>query len=322
MNRRPLLLGAIAALAPFTSARADAPWPTKTIRYISPFSPGGGTDTVSRLVCDQIGRILGQQIIIDNKAGAGGNIGTAEMAHAAPDGYTIGLISVASHAINPVFYAKMPYDPDKDIVAISLIASLPNLLGISKSLPANNVPELIALCKKDPGKYSYASSGPGSSLHLCGELFKMMAGVDIVHVPYKGAGAAYQDLISGQVQMMFGNMPGMLTQVRGNNLRGLAVTSAERSRMAPEFPTIAETLPGYQGTSWYGIGAPAGTPEPVIARLEAAIKEALAKPEMQARFFELGLDIPPLGRAGLKEFIAKERALWAPVVKASGARAE
>lgn len=322
MNRRPLLLGAIAALAPFTSARADAPWPTKTIRYISPFSPGGGTDTVSRLVCDQISRILGQQIIIDNKAGAGGNIGTAEMAHAAPDGYTIGLISVASHAINPVFYAKMPYDPDKDIVAISLIASLPNLLGISKSLPANNVPELIALCKKDPGKYSYASSGPGSSLHLCGELFKMMAGVDIVHVPYKGAGAAYQDLISGQVQMMFGNMPGMLTQVRGNNLRGLAVTSAERSRMAPEFPTIAETLPGYEGTSWYGIGAPAGTPEPVIARLEAAIKEALAKPEMQARFFELGLDLPPLGRAGLKEFIAKERALWAPVVKASGARAE
>jgi tripartite-type tricarboxylate transporter receptor subunit TctC len=322
MNRRPLLLGAIAALAPFASARADAPWPTKTIRYISPFSPGGGTDTVSRLVCDQISRILGQQIIIDNKAGAGGNIGTAEMAHAAPDGYTIGLISVASHAINPVFYAKMPYDPDKDIVAISLIASLPNLLGVSKSLPASNVPELIALCKKDPGKYSYASSGPGSSLHLCGELFKMMAGVDIVHVPYKGAGAAYQDLISGQVQMMFGNMPGMLTQVRGNNLRGLAVTSAERSRMAPEFPTIAETLPGYQGTSWYGIGAPAGTPEPVIARLEAAIKEALAKPEMQARFFELGLDIPPLGRAGLKEFIAKERALWAPVVKASGARAE
>lgn len=322
MKRRSLMLGSVAALAPLASGRADAPWPAKTIRYISPFSPGGGTDTVSRLLCDQLSRILGQQIIVDNKAGAGGNIGTAEMAHAAPDGYTIGLISVASHAINPVFYARMPYDPDRDIVAISLIASLPNLLGVSKSLPAANVPELIALCRKDPGKYSYASSGPGSSLHLCGELFKMRAGVDIVHVPYKGAGAAYQDLISGQVQVMFGNMPGMLTQVRGNNLRGLAVTSLERSRMAPELPAIAETLPGYQGTSWYGVGAPAATPEPIVARLEAAIGEALAQPGMQARFFELGLDIPPLGRAGLNAFIARERALWAPVVKAPGARAE
>jgi tripartite-type tricarboxylate transporter receptor subunit TctC len=322
MKRRYLMLGSVAALAPLSSASAQRAWPAKTIRYIVPFSPGGGTDTVSRLLCDQLSRILGQSFVVDNKGGAGGNIGTAEMAHAAPDGYTMGLISVASHAINPVFYAKLPYDPDRDIIAVSLVASLPNLLGVTPSLPVSNVPELIALCKKEPGKYSFASSGPGTSLHLSGELFKKMAGVDIVHVPYKGAGAAYGDLMSGQVQMMFGNMPGMLTQVKGGKLKGLAVTSPERSKLAPEFPAIAETLPGYAATSWYGVGVPAGTPEQIVARLESAIEEAMSQSAIQQRFNDLGLEIPPLGRAGLQEFIAKERALWDPVVKASGVKAE
>ena len=321
MKRRHLLLGSIAAIAPLAATHADTAWPTKPVRFIVPFAPGGGTDTVSRLICDQLGRRLNQSFVIDNKGGAGGNIGTAELAHAAPDGYTIGLISVSSHTLNPMLYTKLPYDPDKDLVAISRVALLANFLGVTRSLPVDDVAGLIALCKKEPGKYAFASSGPGTSLHLSGELFKTMAGVDIQHVPYKGAGAAYGDLIAGTVHMMFANMPSMLPQVRGGKLKGLAVTSAERSKSAPEVPTIAETLPGYVATSWYGIGAPAGTPEPILAKLEAGIAAALATPDIQKRWQDdLGLDMPPAGRAGFAEFLAADRARWAPAVKASGVR--
>jgi tripartite-type tricarboxylate transporter receptor subunit TctC len=273
------------------------------------------------LICDQLARRFDQSFVIDNKGGAGGNIGTAELAHAVPDGYTIGLISVSSHTLNPMLYRKLPYDPDRDLVAISRVALLANFLGVTRSLPVDDVAGLIALCKKEPGKYAFASSGPGTSLHLSGELFKTMAGVDIQHVPYKGAGAAYGDLIAGTVHMMFANMPSMLPQVRGGKLKGLAVTSAERSKAAPEVPTIAETLPGYVATSWYGIGAPAGTPEPILAKLEAGIAAALATPDIQKRWQDdLGLDMPPAGRAGFAEFLAADRARWAPAVKASGVR--
>jgi tripartite-type tricarboxylate transporter receptor subunit TctC len=320
MKRRHLMLGSLAAAAPL-AAWAQAAWPTKPVRFIVPFAPGGGTDSVSRLICDQLGRTFGQSFVVDNKGGAGGNIGTVELARAAPDGYTLGLISVASHTLNPMLYTKLPYDADKDIIPISRLALLVNLLGVTSTLPANNVAELIALCKKDPGKYSFASSGPGSSLHLSGELFKALAGVDIVHVPYKGAGAAYGDVISGTVNMMFANMPSMLPQVRGGKLKGLGVTSAERSRAAPEIPAIAETLPGYVATSWYGLGAPAGTPEPIIAKLEAAVGEALAQPEIRRRWQDdLGLDMPPAGRAGFAEFLAADRKAWTPAVQASGVK--
>jgi tripartite-type tricarboxylate transporter receptor subunit TctC len=249
MKRRGLMLGSLAAATPLGAARAQAAWPSKPVRFIVPFAPGGGTDGVSRLICDQLSKAFGQSFVVDNKGGAGGNIGTVEIARAAPDGYTLGLISVASHTINPQLYNRLPYDPDKDIIAVSLLATLVNLLGVTASLSVDNVAELIALCKKAPGKYSFASSGPGSSLHLSGELFKVMAGVDIIHVPYKGAGAAYGDLIAGTVNMMFANMPSMLPQVRGGKLKGLGVTSAERSRAAPDIPAIAETLPGYVATS-------------------------------------------------------------------------
>jgi tripartite-type tricarboxylate transporter receptor subunit TctC len=228
MLRRGLLMSSITApmVVRGLTAEAQAQWPAKTVRFIVPFAPGGGTDTVSRLICDQLGRSFGQQFVVDNKGGAGGNIGTAELARATPDGYTIGLISVASHTLNPMLYSKLPYDADKDIVGISRVAVLANLLGVPQSLPASSVAELIALCRKEPGKYSFASSGPGTSLHLSGELFKTMADVDIIHVPYKGAGPAYNDLASGTVQMMFANMPSMLPQVRGGKLKGLGVTSA------------------------------------------------------------------------------------------------
>ena len=228
---------------------------------------------------------------------------------------------MASHTLNPMLYTKLPYNPDKDIVAISRVALLANLLGVTPSLPANNVAELIALCKKEPGKYSFASSGPGTSLHLSGELFKKMAGVDIIHVPYKGAGPVYTDLMAGIVNMMFANMPSMLPQVRGGKLKGLGVTSAQRSKAAPDIPAIAETVPGYVATSWYGIGAPAGTPEPILARLEAAIGEALKSPEVQKRWNDdLGLDMPPPGRAGFDLFLAEDRKLWEPAVKISGVK--
>jgi len=321
IGRRTLLAAAGGSVLAPAIVRAQAAWPNKTVKFICPFAPGGGTDTVSRLMADQLSRILGQTFVVENKGGAGGNIGTVEMARAAPDGYTIGLISVASHTLNPMLYSKLPYDADKDIVGVSRVAILANLLGVTASLPANNVAELIALCKKEPGKYSFASSGPGTSLHLSGELFKTMAGVDILHIPYKGAGPAYNDVISGTVTMMFANMPSMLPQVKGGKLKGLGVTSAERFRGAPDIPAIAETVPGYVATSWYGIGAPAGTPEPILARLEAAITEALKTPDIQKRWADdLGLDLPPPGRKGFDQFVAEDRKLWAPAVKASGVK--
>jgi tripartite-type tricarboxylate transporter receptor subunit TctC len=220
-----------------------------------------------------------------------------------------------------MLYSKLPYDPDKDIVGVSRLATLANLLGVTPSLPAGSVAELIALCKKEPGKYSFASSGPGTSLHLSGELFKSMAGVDIIHVPYKGAGPVYSDLMAGTVSMMFANMPSMLPHVRAKKLKGLGVTSAQRSRSAPEIPAIAETLPGYVATSWYGVGAPAGTPEPVLARLEATLTQVLASADIEKRWTsDLGLDMPPPGRKGFDDFLAQDRKLWAPVVKASGVK--
>lgn len=320
LHRRTVLVAAPAIVAA-SSVRAQAAWPSKTVRFICPFAPGGGTDTVSRLICDQLSKILNQTFVVENKGGAGGNIGTVELARAVPDGYTLGLISVASHTLNPMLYSKLPYNPDKDIIGVSRVALLANLLGVTPSLPANNIAELIALCKKEPGKYSFASSGPGTSLHLSGELFKTMAGVDIIHVPYKGAGPVYNDLMAGTVNMMFANMPSMLPHVKANKLKGLGVTSAGRSKAAPEIPAIAETVPGYVATSWYGVGAPAGTPEPILARLEAAIAQALASPDIQKRWStDLGLDLPPPGRKGFDEFVAQDRKLWAPAVQASGVK--
>jgi len=320
MPRRRHVVVGMASLLAAPAVHAQA-WPQKPLRWIVPFVPGGGTDTVSRLVADPLQRILGQQVLVENKGGAGGNIGTTELARAAPDGYTVGLISVASHTLNPMLYSRLPYDPDRDIAPISLLATLANLLGATPSLPVTDVASLIQLAKKEPGKYAYASSGPGTSLHLSGEMFKVMAGVDLLHVPYRGAGAAYNDLASGQVHLMFGNLPGMLPQVRSGKLRGLAVTGPTRSRAAPELPTVGETVPGFVATSWYGMGAPAGVPEPILARLEAAVTEVLANKDLQERFVnELGLDVVTPGRKAIAEHIAADRKLWGPSVKAAGVK--
>ena len=296
-------------------------FPSRPVTLVVPFPPGGGTDTGGRVIAEQLGRRWGQPVIVENKGGAAGQIGADFVAKSRPDGYTLLLGNIGTQAINPLLYSKLPYDADKDIVGVSRLATLANLLGVTPSLPADNVAELIQLCKKEPGKYSFASSGPGTSLHLSGELFKSMAGVDIIHVPYKGAGPVYNDLMAGTVNMMFANMPSMLPHVRAKKLKGLGVTSAQRSQAAPEIPTIAETLPGYVATSWYGVGAPAGTPEPVLAKLEATLAQILASADIQKRWTnDLGLDMPPPGRKGFDDFLAQDRKLWAPVVKASGVK--
>jgi tripartite-type tricarboxylate transporter receptor subunit TctC len=322
MRRRALIASTASLVLAPAIVRAQAAWPNRQVRFIVPFPPGGGTDTVGRIIADQLGKTLGQTFVVDNKGGAGGTVGTVELARAAPDGYTVGMITVGSHGIHPTLYARLAYDPYKDFTPISMFASLPNLLALHPSVPANSVAELIALLTKNPGKYTFCSSGAGTSLHLSGELFKQMTGVDMLHVPYKGGGPALIDLLAGQVHMIFGNAPSTWPLVKEGKLRALGVTSPQRSRIMPDIPAIAETVPGFAATSWYGLAGPAGLPLPIVERLEAVLREILAKPEVIKRYEELGTDIPPLGKAHLDKFYPEEIARWAPVVRASGARVE
>ena len=318
---RVFALGICVAGLSVAPAALGQTYPTKPVRVVVPYPPGGVGDTTMRAIAQQLSESLGQPFVIDNKPGASQMIGADAVAKAAPDGYTLFLGSVTSLAINVSSQKKMPYDPVKDFAPVSMLYFSPMYLVVNPAVPAQSVKELVALAKAQPGKLSFASIGQGGSIHLAGEMFKSMAGVDILHIPYKGAGPAYNDVISGTVTMMFANMPSMLPQVKGGKLKGLGVTSAERSKAAPEIPAIAETVPGYVATSWYGIGAPAGTPEPILAKLEAAIAEALKSPEVQKRWADdLGLDMPPPGRKGFNEFVAEDRKLWAPAVKASGVK--
>ena len=314
---------ALAVLDMAGLARAqDAAWPAKPVRLILPFTPGGATDFQGRILCDMLTREFRQQFFIDYKPGAGSNIGVAELARSAPDGYTLGWITVASHAINPTLYAKLPFDHIKDFAPVSMIGMFPNLLVVNNSLPVVNVPELIALLKREPGKYAFASSGQGTSLHLSGEMFKGMTGTDMLHVPYKGGGPAITDVIAGQVHMTFGNMPTVLPHAKGGKVRPIAVTSSERWFTAPEIPTIAETVPGFLAMSWHGVAYPARTPEAIVDKLAAAIHRALATPEMQERLAFGGSKATPMSPREFAAFIAEDTARWAPAIKASGARVE
>ena len=294
-------------------------YPTKPVRFVVPFAPGGTTDVLARLLGEKLSVSLGQQFVIDNQAGAGGNIGTAQVAKAEPDGYTILMGTVGTHAINQSIYPRLPFDPIKDFAPITLVATVPNVLVVNPEVPANSVAELIALAKAKPGELNFASSGNGSSIHLSGELFKVMAGVDMVHVPYKGSGPAVIDLLGGQVEMMFDNLPSSAPHIKAGKLRPLGVTSKERSPTLPDVPTIAEAgVPGYEALSWFGVLAPAGTPDAVVARLQEEIAKALADPAMQARFAELGA--VPVGDtpAEFAAFIGTETAKWADVVQKAG----
>ena len=298
-------------------------YPTKPVRFVVPFAPGGTTDVLARLLGEKLSASLGQQFVIDNQAGAGGNIGTAQVAKAEPDGYTILMGPVGTHAINQSIYPRLPFDPIKDFAPVTLVATVPNVLVVNPEVPANSVAELIALAKEKPGELNFASSGNGSSIHLSGELFKAMTGVDIVHVPYKGSGPAVVDLLGGQVQMMFDNLPSSAPQIKAGKLRPLGVTSKERSPTLPDVPTIAEAgVPGYEALSWFGVLVPAGTPDAIVAKLQNEIAKALADPAMRERFAELGA-VPVGGSpAEFAELITAETAKWAKVVQDAGIKLE
>ena len=319
MDRRQLIAAGLATLALPAIAHGQAAFPDRPVTLVVPFPAGGSTDLIARLIAAKMSDGLGQQVVIDNRGGAGGNIGSAYVAKADPDGYTILMGTVATHAINSALYKKMPYDPVTSFAPISLLVLVPNVLVVNPNFPAKTVPELIALAKAEPGKYSYASSGNGTPLHLSGELFKAMAGVDIVHVPYKGAGPAMVDVLGGHVPIMFDNLPPSLEQIRSGKLRGLAVTTKDRAPTIAEMPTIAETLPGYETYTWNALFAPAGTPPEAVARLNAEALKALADPTVAAKLKDLSAT--PVGSTPeeLATHVTAQLAIWGPVVKASGA---
>jgi tripartite-type tricarboxylate transporter receptor subunit TctC len=288
-----------------------------------PFPPAGGGDIVIRLIAQRLSEITGQPVVVENRAGAGGNVGSDAVAKAPPDGYTLLMANVAPMAINVTLYAKLPYDPVRDFAPITLVASFPNVLVVHPSLPARSVAELAKLARARPGQLTYASAGSGSTTHLSAELFKTMAGLDMVHVPYKGGGPALTDVLGGQVTMYFGALPGALPHIRSGRLRGLAITSARRSVGVPQFPTMAESgFPGYEADTWIGAVAPAGTPASAINRLHEEISRILNAPDIRERLLSQGAEPLTNTPEQFAAYIKSEIVKWARVVKASGARAD
>ena len=314
------LLSAMLVLAPVALAETPSPYPSKPIRLVVPFPAGGTTDSLARAVAQKLSEAWGQQVIVDNRPGAGGNIGSDIVAKAAPDGYTLVMGTVGTHAINPSLYRKMPYDHVKDFAPVILVAGVPNVLVVNPSLPVHTVRELIDYAKANPGKLNFASSGNGTSIHLSGELFKTMAGVQMTHVPYKGSAPALTDLMGGQVQLMFDNLPSSLQLIQAGKLRAIAVTSTARAAALPDVPTIAESgLPGFEASSWFGVLAPAGTPREIVTKLNATIAAWLATPDAKDKLLSQGA----IAAGGTPEAFARhidaETAKWAKVVKMSGA---
>ena len=321
---RVVALWFVSALLCATPALAqDAKdYPNKPIRFIVPYPPAGGTDIVARILTEPLAAVLGQPIVIENRGGAGGNVGTDVAAKSAPDGYTI-LFTLSSHTINPKLYEKLPFDVEKDFVPISLAALVPQILVANPSVPANNVAEVIALAKREPGKLNYASVGTGSPAHIAGELFKLKAGVDIVHVPYKGGGPAITDTLGGQVQLAFVSIPAALQYVKAGKLKALAVTSDKRSQAAPDIPTIAESgVPDCVVNSWYGALAPAKTPPAIVAKLQAAFVKVLALPEVKERLFRQGAEAASSTSAEFDRRIRDELKQWEYVIREARIKAE
>jgi tripartite-type tricarboxylate transporter receptor subunit TctC len=315
-----LLAAAAAAVAPSAAAQA---FPTKQIRMVVTFPTGGAPDILARTISEKLDPAWGQTMIVDNKPGAGGNIGAEFVARAPADGHTLVMGTVGTHSINGSLYAKIPYDMVRDFAPVTLIASTPNLLVVNNDVPAKNLQELIALAKAKPGQLTYGSPGIGTSVHVSGELFNSLAGVKTTHVPYKGRQMAIPDLLGGSITMMFDNMPSAIPVVREGKLRAIGVTSAKRSPSAPEIPTIAEQgLPGFEATSWFAVFAPAGTPKPVVDRLHAEIVRIFNLPDVQAKMRTLGLDPILGGPEDLARTQQSEIAKWAKVIRDSGAKAE
>jgi tripartite-type tricarboxylate transporter receptor subunit TctC len=299
------------------------PYPSKPIRYIVPFAPGGTTDILARMVGAGLSSSLGQPVVVENKPGQAGSIGAAELARAAPDGYTVGGGTISSHAINATLYPKLPYDPLKDFAPITMLATLPNMLIVHPSVNAGSVRELVALLKANPNKYSFGSAGNGTSQHISGELFKIMTGTQMQHIPYKGSGPMIPDLIAGTIQLSFENITTAYPQVKGGKLKALAVTSAKRSFVAPEVPTMAEAgLAGYDISSWQAMYAPAGTPRDIVSRLHAETVKVLRSPEGQKRLSELGLDAGGMAPEELLALMRSDIPRLGKVVRESGAKVD
>jgi tripartite-type tricarboxylate transporter receptor subunit TctC len=313
---------AASAILSVPDAFAQA-YPAKTVKLIVPFPPAGTTDILARIVAQKLSERLGQQFIIDNRAGAGGNIGADLASKSTPDGYTLLVGTVGTNAINASLYAKMPYDTAKDFAPIGMIAAVPNVLVVHPSVPVKSVKELIELAKSKPGELNFASSGNGTSIHLSGELFKTMAGVNMNHIPYKGSAPALTDLLGGQVQLMFDNLPSSMPHIKAGKLRPLAVTSLQRSPALPDIPTIAESgLAGFDASSWFALFAPAGTPKDIITKLNAELQVILQMPEVRVKFAEQGAEPGNFTPEQLGAFTRAEMVKWAKVVKDSGAKVD
>ena len=321
-RRRCLQLAlATAAASVFSYAASALDYPTRPVRLIVPVAPGGGADIVARLTGQWLSERLGQQFIVENRPGGGTNIGTDMVAHAGADGYTLLLVNL-THAINATLYEKLNYNFARDIEPVAAIIGVSNVVEIHPSMPAKTLPEFIAYAKANPGKINMGSAGNGSSSHMAGELFKMMAGVNLVHVPYRGQGPAMTDLLGGQLQVIFATTPGTTEYVRIGKLRGLAVTTAQRAEALPDVPTVAEFVPGYESSQWYGIGTPKGTPAEIVDRLNREVNAALVDPKMKTRLADVGGTVLPGSPADFAKLIVGEIEKWGRVVKFAGIRAE
>ncbi|MFN7307166.1 MAG: Bug family tripartite tricarboxylate transporter substrate binding protein [Acetobacteraceae bacterium] len=321
-SRRAILAGTSLLAMPGIARAQAGDWPRRAVRYINPFPAGGSTDVLSRIYCARMTELTGQSFVVENRGGAGGNVGVDAIAKSAPDGYTIGLGGIASHAIAPTLYSSLNFDPVKDFTFVTGLWQLPNLLGVNLDLPARSVPELIALLKANPGRYSFGSAGSGTTLHLSGEMFKQLAVVNMEHVPYRGAAPGLVDLMAGRIHMMFDNMPSMLALARQGKVRALAVTSEKRSPIEPDLPAIAEFLPGFDVISWTCLCTPAGLPKDVAERMSHFSKQALEHPDLVRSFREQGATAWFTTMAEISAFRTAQHAKLAPVIRASGARVD
>jgi tripartite-type tricarboxylate transporter receptor subunit TctC len=312
------ITGFVFALSAFAGVVQAADYPSRPIKWIVAYPPGGTTDVLARIMAQRLSEKMGQPVIVENKPGGGNNIGTEAVVNAVPDGYTMLLVNPAN-GINTALYKTLSFNFVRDIAPVAGIVRTPNVMVVTDSLPVKTVAEFIAYCKANPGKINMASSGSGTSTHLSGELFKSMTGCNMTHVPYKGAGPALNDLIAGQVQVFFDNLPSSAPQIKGGRIRALAVTSGAREPSMPNTPTIAETVPGYEASAWFGIGMPKGTPPVVVSKMNAAVNSALAEPKMRERLADLGGVTMQGTPADFGKVIVDETAKWGKVVETSGA---
>ena len=316
-----LACAGMAASAIAGAARAQDSYPDHAVRWLVGYPPGGSTDICARLIGSYLSQVFHQQFLVENRPGAGNNLATELAAHSPPDGYTVFLVNPAN-AINATLYKNLPFDFLHDMAPVAGFIRVPNVMEVNPNVPAHTVKEFIDYAKANPGKVNMASSGIGTSVHLSGELFMMMTGVNLVHVPYRGAGPALVDMLGGQVQVMFDNMPSSIGYIRAGKLRALAVTTAERSKELPDVPTVAETVPGYEASAFFGMAVPAGTPRDIVERLNRAVNDALADPEVQAKLAQLGGTLIPGTPEDFGKLLADETDKWAKVVKATGVTAE